>query len=243
MTNTSLQLYTIRFELEKDAEATLSRLAAAGFTEVEPFGITQFREWLPAALNKHGLKVTSAHTSVIDDFDNSVAAIKELGGTIMFQPFWDPEEWKTREGVDNLVAKLNEAAEKAKEHGLKVGYHNHHFEFLSEIDGAPAYDYFVSQISDDIVLEIDTYWVAIAGVDPVALLEKLGDRVTHLHIKDGPLDPADDHAANLVLGQGKMDLPALLDATGDKTWVIEFDASEGDIMDDVEASLAYIQAR
>ncbi len=243
MSNLSLQLYTIREQLAADPDATLAAVAAMGLTEVEPFGITHFREWLPAALTKHGLKVVSTHTDLLGDFEGSVAAAKELGASFIIQPYFDPEKWKTREGVEELAGLLNEAAKKAAEEGLTVGYHNHHFEFLAEIDGAPAYEYFVNLLDEDVKLEIDTYWVAMAGYDPVGVVGELGDLVTHLHIKDGPLDREDDHAANLVLGEGKIDLPALLDATRDKTWVVEFDASEGDILEDVAASVKYLQNR
>ncbi len=37
--NLSLQLYTVRYKLEEDFDATLARIAEIGFTKVEPFGI------------------------------------------------------------------------------------------------------------------------------------------------------------------------------------------------------------
>lgn len=243
MSNLSLQLYTIREQLAADPDATLAAVAATGLTEVEPFGITAFRDWLPAALAKHGLKVVSTHTDVLGDFEGSIAAAKELGATFVIQPFYDPEKWKTREGVEELAAKLNEAAKKAAAEGITVGYHNHHFEFVNEIDDAPAYEYFVNLLDDDVKLEIDTYWVAMGGYDPVGVVDELGDLVTHLHIKDGPVDLDNDHAPNVVLGEGSVDLPTLLDANPDKTWVVEFDSTAGDIMADIAASVKYLQNR
>lgn len=243
MSNLSLQLYTIREQLASDPDATLAAVAEMGLTEVEPFGITDSVDWLPEALAKHGLKVVSTHTNLLDDYEGSIAAAKKLGATFVIQPFFDPEKWTSKEGVDELVAQLNEAAAKAADEGITVGYHNHNFEFSNQIDGAPAYDYFVSQLDPAVKLEIDTYWVAVGGYDPVNVVNALGDRVTHLHIKDGPVDPANVHAANVVLGEGKVDLPTLLDNTGDKTWVLEFDATDGDIMDDVAASARYLQNR
>jgi sugar phosphate isomerase/epimerase len=251
MSNLSLQLYSIREELERDAEHALDVVAGTGITEVEPFGITHFREWLPAALAKRGLKVTTTHTDVLGDFDNSVAALKEVGGTTLVQPSFDPQKWTTKEGIQELATQLNEAARKAAPEGLKVGYHNHHFEFFTDFDGVNSYDYFVSLLDPEVMLEIDTYWVSVAGLDPVELVQRLGDRVTHLHIKDGPapvtrefsMEKHAEQPANVVLGQGKMDLDSLLGATEDKTWVVEFDKTDGVILDDVVASVAYLQNR
>ncbi|MGJ6979628.1 sugar phosphate isomerase/epimerase family protein [Aestuariimicrobium soli] len=251
MSNLSLQLYTIREELETNREQALDVVASTGITEVEPFGITGFREWLPEALAKRGLKVTTTHTDVLGDFDNSVAALKEVGGTTLVQPFFDPQKWTTQEGIQELATALNAAAKKAAAEGLKVGYHNHHFEFFTDFDGVNSYDYFVSLLDPEVVLEVDTYWVTVAGHDVLALLERLGDRVTHLHVKDGPapvttefsMEKHAEQPANQVLGQGKIDLDALLNANPDKTWVVEFDKTDGAILDDVVASISYLQNR
>jgi len=251
MSNLSLQLYTLREELEKDADNALTVVASTGITEVEPFGITGFRDWLPAALQRHGLKATTTHTDLLGDIDGSGAALKELGGTVLVQPFFDPQKWATKQGVEELAGLLNEAAKKAAAEGLEVGYHNHHFEFFADFDGVNAYDYFVSLLDPEVKLEIDTYWVAVAGKDPVELVQRLGDRVTHLHIKDGPAEVETsfdmskhaEAAANVVLGTGNMDLTRLLDATTDKTWVVEFDKTDGTILDDVVASVQYLQNR
>ena len=37
----------------------------------------------------------------------------------------------------------------------------------------------------DVEFEIDTYWVFNAGVDPVQVLERLKDRISVVHLKDG----------------------------------------------------------
>lgn len=243
MTNLSLQLYSVRHELERDPEGTLAAISAMGLTEVEPFGITMFRDWLPAALRANNLKVTSVHCDLLGDFDGTVAAAEELGATLLIQPYYDHEKWTSREDLKVLADQLNEAARKAAEKGYEVGYHNHHFEFVNQVEGRPAYDVLVEMLDPAVKLEVDTYWAILGGQDILALLERLGDRVTHLHIKDGPLDIENDHAANVVLGQGKVDLESLLAGTQDKTWVIEFDETEGDIMEDVGASVLYAMAR
>ena len=81
--------------------------------------------------------------------------------------------------------RLNDAAERASDHGLRVGYHNHTQEFLASFRGLSAYEFFAEQLRDDVVLEVDLYWAATARQDVTALLGRLGDKVMALHLKDG----------------------------------------------------------
>lgn len=39
--------------------------------------------------------------------------------------------------------------------------------------------------STDMMFEIDTFWAFHAGKDPIALLSRLRDRVSVIHLKDG----------------------------------------------------------
>ena len=243
MATLSVQLYTLRDQLDSDRDATLAALATMGFDEVEPFGIEHF-DWLPEALAAHGLKAGSAHADLIGATDAVLAAAQALGVRTVFQPFWPPEKWQEEAGIRELADALNGLADRAAEAGISIGYHNHDFEFTApEADGVGAYDFFVSLLDPRIVLEVDTYWAAAGGQDVPALLASLGSRVTHLHVKDGPLEPSRSGAANVVLGAGSMDLPPILDASGERTWVVEFDYAVVDPIDEVRQSVEYLLAR
>ena len=85
--------------------------------------------------------------------------------------------------------RLNQAAERAAEYGLRVGYHNHTQEFAASFGGRSAFEVFAEQLRDDVTLEVDLYWAATAKQDVPALLGRLGDRVKALHVKDGFLGP------------------------------------------------------
>jgi sugar phosphate isomerase/epimerase len=58
---------------------------------------------------------------------------------------------------------------------------------------------------------LDTSHLGVAGVDPVAALEALGDRVVHLHVSDHRGGSADSHAP---LGAGRLPLARLLGGVG-----------------------------
>jgi sugar phosphate isomerase/epimerase len=169
MPTISIQLYTLREALEADRDGTLAAVAAMGVDEVEPFGIENF-DWLPQALAAVGLRAGSAHAGIVQDPEKVLAAAKKLGVTTVFQPSPMPRDaFEAKESLTAFAAALNAAVDAFAAEGISVGYHNHDWEFTgAEIDGTLPYDYFVSLLDPRVVLELDTYWVAAGGVDPVS---------------------------------------------------------------------------
>ena len=88
------------------------------------------------------------------------------------------------------------------------------------------------------VLEVDTFWSEVGGVSAPGLLARLGDRVRYLHMKDGPLTR--DTLTQQPLGQGALDVPAILAAAPDAHRVVEFDDHDGDIFAAIEASYRFL---
>ena len=243
MTHIAVQLYSLRDLLGEDQrDATLSQLSAWGLTEVEAFAIDQF-DWLPDALARHGLTSPTAHANVIGPDQAKLFEIAgQIGCHTIFQPYFPPEKWASKEGIDELASLLNDAAVKGAERGVKVGYHNHDFEFAYDFDGVNSFDYFVSQLADEVDLEIDTMWVSFGGQDVLAWLDRLGDKVTYLHVKDGLLN-GNHEEPNLVLGTGEMDVAGVLESSPGRGWVLEFDDCATDMMEAVGASIAYINEK
>ena len=95
------------------------------------------------------------------------------------------------------------------------------------------------------LLEVDLYWATAGGVDPVGLLQRLGDRVVAVHVKDGPMRPGitsrqmpQDQAP---AGQGDVALAAALEAgTSVEYAVVEFDHYEGDVFAALGESYAWL---
>ena len=86
--------------------------------------------------------------------------------------------------------------------GIKLCYHNHSHEFEPNEDGQIIYDELVARTN--LGLEIDTYWAFAAKQDPIALMEKLRDRLHFIHIKDGLADKT-----GKPLGQGEAPVKAV----------------------------------
>lgn len=238
----SLQLYTLRRPLEEDLSGTIRRAAEAGFTKVEPYNFVATARELGAALKENGLTAPSAHAPLLSrDQDEIFAAAGELGIGTVIDPHIPAEHWQNAEDIQTAAAKLNAAARKGAEYGIRVGYHNHHWELEARIEGRTALEYFADLLSPDVVLEVDTYWAAVGGQDPVELLTRLGDRVKLIHIKDGPLTM--DTKAQLPAGQGKLPvLDVIAAAKSLEVGVVEFDDYAGDIFEGITQSLSFLEA-
>lgn len=238
----SLQLYTLRNAISENLPGTIRKVAEIGFTQVEPYNFVATAKELGAALKENGLTAPSGHAPLTSqDQDEIFAAAKELGITTVIDPFLPAEHWQKAEDIQATAEKLNAAAKKGAEYGIRVGYHNHAWELESTIEGRTALEYFASLLDPELVLEVDTYWAAVGGQDPVELLARLGDRVKFIHIKDGPLNK--DNKAQQPAGQGKVPVMEVIAAAKSlEVGVVEFDDYAGDIFDGIAQSLAFLNS-
>ena len=121
---------------------------------------------------------------------------------------------------------------------MRLGYHNHAFEF-EPLDGTTVWDALMAELTPEVELELDVYWAAVAGRDPVAEIQANPDRVRLLHMKD--MAPgAEPHDA--PAGQGVLPFPAIIEAArsaGVDWFVVEQDEPE-DALEDVARALQYL---
>jgi sugar phosphate isomerase/epimerase len=238
----SLQLYTVRDAISADLPGTIRKVAEIGFTQVEPYNFVATAKELGAALRDNGLTAPSGHAPLLSqDQDEIFGAASELGITTVIEPYIPAEHWQNAEDIQATATKLNAAARKGAEYGVRVGYHNHAWEVEASIEGRTALEYFATLLDPELVLEVDTYWVAVGGQDPVDILAKLGDRVKLIHIKDGPLTT--DTKAQQPAGQGKVPvIDVIAAATSLEVGVVEFDDYAGDIFEGINESLSFLMA-
>lgn len=256
----SVQLYSVYGPSEADLDGTLGKLASIGFKYVEAFDFVRRVDALKASYDKYGLSSPTAHAILVEagtatpdglldtpPVEDVFAAAKALGVGVVIDPYIPPARWTTREDVARSAQKMNEAAAKAAEYGLRVGYHNHDHEFTSVIDGQTAYDLFVELLDPAVLLEVDLYWATAGGQDLPELLGRLGDRVVAVHTKDGPMRPGITAQAlpddQCPAGQGDVPLAAALAAgTAIEYAVVEFDKYAGDIFEGITASYGYLSS-
>jgi len=236
----ALQLYTLREVLPTGRTEVLGRVAEFGYGAVEPYDVRTDPEQLRADLDQAGLAVCSVHANVLGEDDEVLLrGVRAVGGGTVIVPWAPPERYADAEAIASLAKDLNEAAIKAADHGLRLGYHNHDFELSSTVGGRPGLEVLAAALDPAVILEVDTYWAAVGGQDVPALLGRLGDRVRYLHVKDGPAVSREDDM--VAVGSGRMPVADILAACPSAEWhVVELDRCATDMLTAVGDSLAWL---
>ncbi len=242
----AIQLWTIRNEIEQDLDGSLQKLKSLGFDYVEsaffPEGISI--QQAGKALKNAGLKVCSIHCEMPEgaEKDRWLELQEAYDCRTMIWHGWPNNDlYKTDDGIRRLADTYNAANEFAQDNGLRFGLHNHWWEFTPHADGKLPMDLLLQYMNKDIFLEIDTYWVKVAGLDPATIVKKYANRALFMHIKDGPALSPDDSMVSL--GKGSQDFPSIIKAAGNNAeWlVIEFDKCDSDIFQALENSITYLE--
>ena len=232
-----LQLYSVRDITGQDLEGALAKVAALGYRFVEFAGFFgHSADKVKAMLDTYGLTVSGTHTGwqelSADRIDETIAYHKAIGNKNIIIPGAD---LSTREKLDALIALINEAQPKLAEAGIVLGYHNHSHEFIETAYGAHIHKELEERTQ--VEFEIDTYWAYVAGLDPIALLERLGERVRVIHLKDGY---SDGHG--MALGEGTAPVAAVREyaiAHG-LTMVVESETCNPTGIEEVGRCMAYL---
>lgn len=237
----SVQLYTVREAMQEDLPGTLERIAGIGFSQVEPYNFPAF-PGLGDALRDTGLSAPTTHAHFVGVSDSELedvfGAAKALGIQRVIDPHVPAERWQTAQSVAEIAAELNAASIVAARHGVTIGYHNHAHEAESIIDGRTSLELLADHLDPQVGLEVDTYWVAVGGQDPVALLERLGSRVVAIHVKDGAATP--EPKDQTAVGSGTLHIRSILEAAPHALRVIELDDSRGDRFQAISDSYDYL---
>ena len=236
----SVQLYTIREAIAADAGAAIHRLAALGFDTVEGFALPQLADRYAEALPAAGLTMPTCHATLIGvDVEPVFDAAAKVGIGMVIEPWVDPERWTTRADIEKIAAELSAIAPRAADAGLRIGYHNHWFELENRIDGTSALEILADALDPAVLLEVDTYWAEIGGEPAPALLRRLGDRVSHIHVKDGPR--VKDTSTQTAVGSGQLPIAEILAAAPQAAPVVELDAyAGGDVFDALAESRRFL---
>ena len=193
--NIGIQLYTLRNQIKADLPGTLKAVAAAGYRQVEPYGFPDATALEMIRVSKDlGMAANSSHfawESVTDPdkagvvpFAEILEKAKDAGLSHLVIPFLHGDSRKTVADYQRLAERCNAGAALAKEAGIQLAYHNHHFEFQPLDGGKSGYEVFVEEFSPEMKFEMDVFWVKVGGHDPVELLGKLKGRVSQVHLKD-----------------------------------------------------------
>jgi sugar phosphate isomerase/epimerase len=217
-----LQLYSLRDQLPKDVKGWIAKVAKAGYKEVETFGYSKKGGFwgldakaFSALLKTNGLTTPSGHYGLdqffvegkTDDLESYIEAANLTGQTYVIVPSINGSVLKSADDFKKVAANLNKAAEICGKSGLKLGYHNHNFEW-KPVDGTTFYDTILRETDPKLVhMEMDIFWVVRAGQDPVKIIEKHPGRFALCHIKDRDKKNTD---LNTEIGKGSIDFKTIL---------------------------------
>jgi sugar phosphate isomerase/epimerase len=205
-----LQLYSLRDVIGKDPKGVLKSVAAFGYKEIETYGYKEGKFFgLPAKeygdyVKSLGMRNTSGHYGIdlaINSWEQTCADAKLIGQEYVVIPFLGEQYYKTLDELKKTCGIINKAGEVAKKNGLKMGYHNHAFEF-KQVEGQTMLDVMLKEVDKSVSFEMDIFWVVNAGIDPIQYFEKYPGRFEQWHVKD--MDKADKSKCADV-GKGSID--------------------------------------
>jgi sugar phosphate isomerase/epimerase len=214
----SYQLYSARNE--KSLDEVLKTLKQLGYSQVEGWG-GQFADpaALAASLKAAGLTMPTAHMGFaqLEDTAAALKIVDAVGIQTVYCPAPPSADYREGKGDWNKFAdQLGKIAGAFKAAGKGFGYHNHHWEFTKTGGKTPIE--IILGASPDTQWEMDLAWVVKAGEDPVAWMDKLGSRITAVHVKDiAPAGQALDEDGWADVGQGTLDWKSLLQTIKQKT--------------------------
>jgi len=248
----SVQLYTVRDAFVKDIPGTLKKIADMGFKYVEtafwPEGVSI--EKASQYINDAGLLVSSSHIEIPLGTQKQIMldTANAFGTTKMIWHGWpEDKRYSSLAGTKELIAIYNEASKFATGNGLQFGLHNHWWEYRNKVGGKLVYEILLEELDPAIFLEMDTYWVKVAGHNPAAIITKLGKRAKFLHIKDGPALyneklAIDNPDPMTPVGKGTQNFPAIIKAANGNPdfLVIEMDKTAIDVFVALKESFDYM---
>ena len=218
-----LELYSVRNELKKDLAETLKTVRHWGFEHVELAGFPAMKpEDTARALRSAGLTAVSTfvdYDRFRNDFPGVISDARTLGVEYLICGWIPHEKFLTRADVDRAIGSFNQWGAAANQEKFRFAYHIHGYEFQVGPDGTLMDALFKATDPQHVDYELDMFWVVRGGGDPVALLNRYGDRIRLVHLKDiargtptnDPTGQAPDEAS-VTLGTGMIDVPAVLKA-------------------------------
>lgn len=240
----ALQLWTVRDLIAVDLAGTLQAVAAAGYRAVELAGVADVATPdLVRHLRDAGLQAVASHEGIErlrDDADGLVDRLSALGCPRLIVPWLPEEERRDPAGVQRFAAELGTYADRLAPEGIRLGYHNHDFEF-APFGGSTVWDILLDALPDEVDLELDVYWAAVGGRDPAAEINATRGRVRLLHMKDRAAGPEPHDAP---AGEGTLPLPEIVAAAraaGVEWYIVEQD-EPADILADIGRAYDYLDS-
>ena len=215
-------------EMKADWKEALKKAASLGYTEIETGNFSgESLEGFLAYLKETGLMLVAGgfeFKSSEEELKKSLELLKKLKARIavVYWPWFTGGPFSLAD-CRQSAERLNILGKTCHENGLEFAWHNHDKEFIAMEEGLP-FDFLMKNTDPSLVkCELDIYWAAKGGADPVELMKKYAGRYNILHIKDMAPGTTKDFECP---GSGIIDFPAVFreaDKQGIKHFMVERD--------------------
>jgi sugar phosphate isomerase/epimerase len=250
LSQVAIQLYTLRdfCKTAADLAATAKKVRAIGYTAVQISGVGPIPEAeLVAILGAEGLTICATHengATILDQPEVAIARLHALGTKLTAYPYPAGIDFDNPGHVTTLIRKLDAAGAKFRAAGLTLGYHNHANEFYRPAGGPTVLERIYAETSpENIVAELDTYWVQRGGGDVLDWVRRMKGRQPFIHLKDYKVNPAGEPTF-CEIGAGTLPFRQIIaeaEAGGCEWFIVEQDTCPGDPFDSIRQSLDSIK--
>jgi sugar phosphate isomerase/epimerase len=253
-----LQLYSLRDVIMKDVAGTLKQVANFGYKELETYGYSDSKLFgmpvkeFTSLVHDLGMNISSGHYgtgqgnpsskgSLVNDWERAVADAKQAGQVYMNIAYLQEAERKTLDDYKKVCGMINKAAEVCKKYGIRLGYHNHAFEF-EKMEGQVPYDVMLGELdAKNVSMEMDLFWTVNAGQDPLHYFAKYPGRFEQWHVKD--MDKTNVNQ-QVNVGTGRIDFKAIFakaSLSGLKQFYVEQEAYPIGPVESIKACADYVK--
>jgi sugar phosphate isomerase/epimerase len=239
----ALQLYTVRRLAADDLPGTLRAVAKAGYRAVELAGLPQTPpDELARLLEANGLQAIASHEGMQALRADASAVADRLAAVRcprLIVPSMPEADRRSVDDVKRFAAELNGVVDTFAGPGIRVGYHNHSFEF-EDHDGTAIWETLLAELRPEVEIELDVLWASVGGRDPVTEILVTGDRVRLLHLKDRV---AGAEVRDAPPGHGTLEMQEIVDAgrlVGVEWYIVEQDEPQ-DPLKDIASGLRYLE--
>lgn len=241
------QFYTIRATCKElaDFEESCRKVSEMGYKTIQLSGIGDFSaEDIKRIIDKYNLEVVCTHKEsedFLEHLDELIKFHKTIGCHICGVGYMPGSNAKL-ETIRTFIKNFVPVAEKLKENGLTLAYHNHAYEF-EKIDGRYGFDILMEEFkSDNFKLILDVYWLAVAGMDIPKFIRKQKGKIACIHLKD--LKMVGNSSTYAEIGQGNLEweniIPACEEA-GAEYALVEQDETDKDPFESLKISYDYLK--
>ena len=218
--NIGVQTFTIRSAQKKDVESAYLPLIEFGIKSFEVARIdfsSENAKILKSLVDRYGIEISSIQVKPkyvfgtpdeIIDFCKTVGCTRVVISMLPFSCILGKED-----KFFDFISTLDKQYELYASHGITLAYHHHNWEYVRLSSGKTRMDELLAK-TEKIKIVHDTYWTARSGIDPAREIERFGDRLLGVHLRDLThyAKGLDVKARDCAIGDGVIDFARVIPA-------------------------------